>query len=98
MIKDAKKLCALLAGLLWAAFVFQIATANTSLAQGPEDMSCSELWYKRNEIYARNGYCFKTPRARAVFGPGCFPPYGQMSGWEKRRVNELQYWEARRGC
>ncbi len=98
MIKDAKKFCTLLAGLLWATFVFQIVTADTSLAQDPEDMSCSELWYKRNEIYARNGYCFKTSRARAVFGPGCFPPYGQMSGWEKRRVNELQYWEARKGC
>jgi hypothetical protein len=98
MLKVATKLCAVFVGLIWGTLVFHIATANVSFAQDPEEMSCSELWYKRNEIYARNGYCFKTARARAVFGRGCFPPFGQMSGWEKRRVNELQYWEARKGC
>ena len=61
-------------------------------------MSCNELWYARNAIYARNGYCFNTERARAVFGAGCFPPYGQLSGWERNRVNELQMWERRKGC
>ena len=69
-----------------------------ALAQDAAGMSCGELWYARNEIYARNGYCFKTARARAQFGPGCFPPYGQLGGWEKRRVDELQYWERRNGC
>ena len=50
-------------------------------AQDPAGMSCNALWTERNSIYARNGYCFKTARARAVFGPGCFPPYGKLSGW-----------------
>lgn len=59
---------------------------------------CYELWYERNEIYARNGYCFRTARARSVFGPGCFPPYGRLSGWEARRVQEIQYQEDMRGC
>ena len=59
---------------------------------------CYELWYERNEIYARNGYCFRTARARSVFGPGCFPPYGRLSGWEAQRVRELQYEEDMRGC
>jgi len=67
-------------------------------AQDLSDMSCSELWYQRNKIYARNGYCFKTARARAEFGPGCFPPYGELRGWERRRVNEIQMWESRNGC
>lgn len=98
MIKNTVKLCALLVGIFCGASVFQIETASVSFAQDAGYLSCSELWYKRNEIYARNGYCFKTPRALAVFGRGCFPPYGAMSGWEKRRVNELQYWEARKGC
>ncbi|MBU6526903.1 YARHG domain-containing protein [Methylocystis sp. MJC1] len=61
-------------------------------------MSCYDLWYARNAIYARNGYCFKTARARAEFGHGCFPPYGELRGWERRRVNELQMWEAQKGC
>ncbi len=93
MTKGVAKLSALFAGLF-----FQISTANIGLAQDAASMSCSDLWYKRSQIYARNGYCFKTPRAQAVFGRGCFPPYGQMSGGEKQRVNELQYWEARKGC
>lgn len=84
-------------------FLFGLAAAVPSLpapahAQHPADMSCSELWRARNEIYARNGYCFKTARARAVFGPGCYPPYGRLHGWEKRRVDEIQMWEARNGC
>jgi len=67
-------------------------------AQDPAGMSCNALWTERNSIYARHGYCFKTARARAVFGPGCFPPYGKLSGWEQSRVNELQMWEQRKGC
>jgi hypothetical protein len=64
-------------------------------AQGP---SCDRLWYERNEIYARNGYCFRTARARAVFGPGCFPPFGRLNGWEAQRVQEIQMWEQQNGC
>lgn len=67
-------------------------------AQDAAEMSCSALWHARNAIYARNGYCFNTDRARAVFGAGCFPPYGKLRGWEKGRVEQLQMWERRRGC
>ena len=61
-------------------------------------MSCSELWYARNAIYAENGYCFKTARARAVFGPGCFPPYGKLSRSEQRQINLITAQERRKGC
>jgi hypothetical protein len=67
-------------------------------AQDAASMSCDQLWYARNQIYARHGYCFQTPHARAVFGPGCFPPFGQLGGWERDRANELQMWERRNGC
>lgn len=85
-------LAAIVAG---AALVAAMAPAK---AQHPSDMSCNQLWYERNKIYARNGYCFKTARARAEFGRGCFPPYGDLRGWERRRVNEIQMWESRNGC
>jgi len=78
--------------------VILCATAIPAPAQDLSDMSCYELWYQRNKIYARNGYCFKTARARAEFGAGCFPPYGELRGWEKRRVSEIQMWESRNGC
>lgn len=75
-----------------------VAAPTPAAAQDPAYMSCSDLWYARNRIYARNGYCFNTDRARSVFGAGCFPPYGRLSGWEKSRVNQLQMWERRKGC
>lgn len=75
-----------------------MAAPQIARAQDASQMSCEQLWHERNAIYARNGYCFKTARARAVFGAGCFPPYGELSGWERRRVNELQAWERRFGC
>jgi hypothetical protein len=80
-----------------------IGVASTALfvaaplanAQGA---SCDRLWYERNKIYARNGYCFQTARARAVFGPGCFPPFGRLNPWETQRVQEIQMWERQNGC
>lgn len=68
--------------------------AGTASAQG----ACESLWHQRNAIYARNGYCFRTERARAVFGPGCFPPYGELSPAERRQVNRLQAEEDALGC
>ena len=61
-------------------------------------MSCDELWYARNEIYANKGYCFKTARARSVFGRGCFPPYGRLTSREQNRVADIERWEYRKGC
>lgn len=72
-----------------------LSTARPALAQRGQ---CYDLWYERNEIYARNGYCFKTARARSVFGAGCFPPFGRLSASENRRVRELQNEEDALGC
>jgi hypothetical protein len=74
------------------------AVAASQLAPEPpvarrlSRMSCEELWY------ARTGNCFRTEQARAVFGRGCFSPYGRLCGWEKERVMQIQMWEARKGC
>lgn len=73
---------------------FTVSWTERASAQG----ICGRLWYERNSIYARNGYCFRTARARSVFGPGCFPPYGQLSGWERRRVAQIQAEEYEYGC
>lgn len=61
-------------------------------------MSCNQLWYARNEVFARNGYCFKTARARAQFGTRCFPPYGKLGRADQRTVNAIRGWERRKGC
>ena len=75
--------------------MFDVAAAT---AKPLRYMSCSELWYARNAIYAQNGYCFQTSRAISVFGPACFPPYGRLSSYEQRQVNDIIAWERRRGC
>ena len=93
--KSSKPLHAVLACLIGAAVP---CASSSAMAQQAAYMSCGDLWYARNAIYAAKGYCFQTAQARATFGAGCFPPYGALSGSEKARVNELQMWERRKGC
>lgn len=85
-------------GALALGAVLLFAGSGGAAAQGYREMSCSELWYARNAIYAEAGYCFKTRRARAVFGRRCYPPYGHLSRGERRRVNRIQHWEDVKGC
>ena len=59
---------------------------------------CNELWQRRNSIYGSFGYCFRTPRAIAAFGRGCFPPFGRLPPDAAREVARLQALEARLGC
>lgn len=86
------------AGLGAASAVTGMTASTPAQAQDASQMSCSQLWYARNKIYADHGFCFKSDRAIRVFGAGCFAPYGRISAAWKERVDDLQYWEARRGC
>jgi YARHG domain len=86
------------AAIGFAAVAMLLEGVATAAAANYAYMSCNDLWYARNAIYAEAGYCFKTARARAVFGPGCFPPYGQLTSWQQDQVNQILYWERRRGC
>ncbi len=61
-------------------------------------MSCYKLWHARNSIYAKEGYCFSSPKAISVFGKACFPPYGKLSDWEAKEVEKIKRWEGRKGC
>ena len=71
---------------------------GAAMAQDFGDMSCDDLWYARNAIYAEEGYCFKTEAALQEFGHRCYPPYGKLSRSEQAQVNAIQSWEARNGC
>ncbi|MCB1511801.1 MAG: YARHG domain-containing protein [Hyphomicrobiaceae bacterium] len=61
-------------------------------------LSCGRLWYERNRIYARYGYCFKSDRAIATFGRGCFAPYGRVPSHQRRVINRIQRIERAKGC
>ena len=60
--------------------------------------SCEQLWHARNSIFAAAGHCFKTPRAIAVFGARCHPPYGQLTRAQEARVNAIKAQERQLGC
>lgn len=58
-------------------------------AEPASEYSCDELWRERNAIYAEQGYCFKSAKAIAEFGRGCFPPYGKLERWQRSALPRL---------
>lgn len=91
----------MVAAALWTAPVAGVATLGLAISAATPAAAqdaCDDLWYRRNEIYARNGFCFKTARARATFGAGCFPPYGRLSPREKAIVSRIEQREFEYGC
>ncbi len=78
------------------------APIQPAAAQGYSSMSCGELWQRRNEIFARNGYCFKTDRAIRAFGnANCrFEVEADvpMSRGERHDVEDICAVERRKGC
>ena len=90
---------AILTAITVSTFGILSATTETVQAQSAyRNMSCGQLWYARNNIYARNGHCFKTRRGRRAYGRNCFPPFGRLSRWERRKVQRIIRWERRNGC
>ncbi len=98
--------------ILRALGIFSLIAAAGVLFDGPissaaaqddlSSMSCGDLWYRRNEIFARNGYCFKTERAIRVFGnQGCrFEVESDvpLSRAEREEVEIIRSIERRKGC
>lgn len=95
---QAPNIIRLLAAAAILSAVADIGAPAPTRAQGAASLTCDQLWQRRNAIYARAGHCFKTTRGRSVFGGGCFPPYGRLSGGDARQVRDLQAWERRKGC
>ncbi len=63
------------------------------------DLSCQELWVRRNSIYAQHGYCFRTRRAIRYFGnAGCWTRHPRLSRAEHRLVAAIRRVETAKGC
>ncbi len=84
--------------LLVMAGVFMFTAPQSLNASDYRYMSCYELWYARNKIFADEGYCFTTRRAIRTFGRRCYPPYGRLTRWERDEVDLIKRWEYRKGC
>jgi YARHG domain len=80
--------------LLAAAGIIACAATSGVLAADV----CQSLWQARNAIFANKGYCFEGADAQAVFGKGCFPPYGKLSPAEEADVRRIKDVEADQNC
>lgn len=79
-----------------AGLLFEVG--GSAMAANYAYMSCGQLWYARNAIYAQEGFCFKTTAGQNAFPNSCFPPYGKLTKWEAKEVAKIKYWENRKGC
>jgi uncharacterized caspase-like protein len=63
-------------------------------------LTCDQLWIARNEIFARNGYCFQSEKGQSYFGNlGCHTTSRDiLSQIERANVAALKTWEDRKGC
>ncbi len=62
-------------------------------------LGCNDLWAARNEIYARNGYCFRTRRAINHFGNGgCWTRNPRLNRFERANVARIKARERFLGC
>lgn len=71
-------------------------SGGSQTTRGP---SCDDLWWERNAIFNRYGYCFKTARGRNAFdNSDCFTSNPSLSSADTSRVNQIKRQESRMGC
>lgn len=65
-----------------------------------QDLDCDQLWIARNEIFDRNGYCFRTKRGQDYFDNSDCTSDSQdiLSQLEWENVKLIQRWEGEKGC
>ncbi len=64
-----------------------------------EPLSCHKLWLARNEIYHRNGYCFKSEKGIRYFNnANCTTTKPRLSMLESRNTRTIRTWEIRKRC
>lgn len=68
-------------------------------SRGSSGPTCDDLWWERNAIFNRYGYCFRTARGKNAFdNSDCFTSNPSLSSADTSRVNEIKRQEARMGC
>jgi uncharacterized caspase-like protein len=64
-----------------------------------EKLSCHKLWLARNEIFYRNGYCFKSEKGIRYFdNSNCVSSVVKLSSLELRNKRTIRTWEIRKRC
>jgi hypothetical protein len=61
--------------------------------------SCYDLWYERNAIYDRNGFCFSSDLGQQTFdNSDCWTKHAKFSRSEQRQIDAIKEEEESRGC
>ncbi|MEM6618820.1 MAG: DUF4453 domain-containing protein [Pseudomonadota bacterium] len=82
--------------ILTAVAALLLATPAPVLALGD---ACDDLWFTRNQIMDRAGYCFGSNLGRAVFdNAGCLGKDVAVSPADRRKVSEIQSQEQALEC
>ena len=90
-VQTAFKICAVFALMI----VPQISFAGDN-SRGDD---CYDLWYARNEIYKRNGYCFQTRLAMETFGNGsCYTRAPRFTRTDQLTIEAIRRKERQRNC
>ncbi len=64
-----------------------------------EGLSCHKLWIARNEIFHRNGYCFKSEKGIRYFdNSNCTSSAPKLTMLEQRNKRTIRTWEIRKRC
>ncbi|MDQ2088700.1 DUF4453 domain-containing protein [Marimonas arenosa] len=60
---------------------------------------CDDLWFTRNQIMDRAGYCFRTPLGQSVFdNSGCIGEQVSLNAQARRQVEDIRARESALGC
>ena len=63
-----------------------------------DELDCYGLWHARNEIYAREGFRFKTPESQAEFGDRGWTDHPKLNTYEARNVELIKQAEQLAYC
>ena len=67
-------------------------------------MSCSKLWYFRNQLFAQHGYCFKSARGKKRFHnnpnfpDACNGSFRGLPAYARKDVAQIKAVERQKGC
>jgi len=81
-------------------YLFPLSSTQALTAQQLSGIDCDQLWVARNEIFARDGYCFQTARAQIYFGNvNCHSSsLDILSPLEQQNVAQIKKWEGLKSC
>ncbi len=70
--------------------VFPSSSSRVLKSWQLEQLGCRDLWYARNEIYARNGYIFRTRRGQRAFGRGGWTRNPRLNRVERLNIRHIK--------